>query len=593
MADVNADREQQNGKRRAGRESLIQRKPIGGQTSVRHVVPYSWRIASCVLVLLLATQSPPRVASIDVEGGLGGAEDPWGWAYREEVCGAWHTNYTHLHRIIRSAARQLVQARQTDSAGTSGAAGGGRGHGDGVWEARNDEEGGGGGGGDGEGGGEAARMAGMVRFATYSCESLARCGGVGDVLLGVFSTFLIALLQDRALVLSHPLLHHAFLPAHVNWTLDDDVPWGAGRELDPNNPTDGAQQQQQPPPHHAGDFGDVARWTALGCLTLTSCTLLLFCSTLSIPASLRSSSSISSFPSIPRPHPYLPLPLAASLVLHAEAQPGEVTDVNLQDTVPPSPEAFFARHEAAANMRVRWNRGVATRLFREGGDWSRLLHRLGLRLPVSFGCVIRFLLRPKLEVLRAVEQQMREVERPGVSSICIHTRTPDEMTWTNRGEVLGGENDAAAELLGWARNKLLACAQKVEDFWIPGDVAVRWVFLSNSRDIKEAVLAQYGDSKVLTTGITPLHTAMVRAAAARVASWQTSVAEWVLLTRCSLFVVTESGFSKTAALFSLRPLAIYLLARHHYRSARNQWTDSCDPERPASFALLGERWSGI
>ncbi|CAI5987070.1 unnamed protein product, partial [Closterium sp. NIES-65] len=56
MADVNADREQQNGKRRAGRESLIQRKPIGGQTSVRHVVPYSWRIASCVLVLLLATQ---------------------------------------------------------------------------------------------------------------------------------------------------------------------------------------------------------------------------------------------------------------------------------------------------------------------------------------------------------------------------------------------------------------------------------------------------------------------------------------------------------------------------------------------------------
>ncbi|CAI7856901.1 unnamed protein product [Closterium sp. NIES-54] len=515
MADVNADREQQNGKRRAGRESLIQRKPIGGQTNVRHVVPYSWRIASCVLVLLLAARSPPRVAAMDVESGLGGAEDPWGWAYREEVCGAWHTNYTHLHRIIRSAACQLVQTRQAGSGGA--AVGGGRDGGGGRgggWEAQGDEERGEGVGGDGEDGGEAASMVGMVRFATYSCETLARCGGVGDVLLGVFSTFLIALLQDRALVLHHPLLHHAFLPAHINWTLDSDVPWGPGRELDPNNHTD-------------------------------------------------------------------------------EAQPGEVTDVNLQDTVPPSPEAFFARHEAAANIRVRWNRGVATRLFREGGEWSRLLHRLGLRLPVSFGCVIRFLLRPKLEVLRAVEQQMKELERPGVSSICIHTRTPDEMTWTNRGEVLGGENDAAAELLGWARNKLLACAQKVEDFWIPGDVAVRWVFLSNSRDIKEAVLAQYGESKVLTTGITPLHTAMVRAAAARVASWQTSVAEWVLLTRCSLFVVTESGFSKTAALFSLRPLAIYLLARHHYRSARNQWTDSCDPERPASFALLGERWSGI
>ncbi|GJP75322.1 hypothetical protein CLOP_g5774 [Closterium sp. NIES-67] len=446
-----------------------------------------------------------------MEGGLGGAEDAWGWAYRPEVCGAWHTNYTHLHRIIRSAARQLMQAHLANPA-AGGGGGGGADGGGGAGEVQGDEEGGADG--RGSGGGEGVeRTAAMVRFATYSCDSLARCGGVGDVVLGVFSTFLVALLQDRALVLQHPLLHHAFEPVHVDWTMADDVPAGPGRELDPHNDTD-------------------------------------------------------------------------------EAQPGEVTAINLQDTVPASPEALFARHEAAANIFVRWNRGVATRIFREGGEWSRLLHSLGLRLPVTFGCVIRFLLRPKADVLKAVERQMRELERPGVSSICIHTRTPDEMTWTNRGEVLNGENDAAAELLGWARSKLLACAQKVEDFWIPSDVPVRWVFLSNSRDIKDAVISEYGD-KVLTTGITPLHTAMVRAAAARVASWQTSVAEWVLLTRCSLFVVTESGFSKTAALFSLRPLAVYLLARHHYRSQRNAWTDSCDPERPASFALLGERWSGI
>ena len=90
-----------------------------------------------------------------------------------------------------------------------------------------------------------------------------------------------------------------------------------------------------------------------------------------------------------------------------------------------------------------------------------------------------------------------------------------------------------------------------------------------------------------------MHSALVRAKPAFVSAWQTSVAEWLVLSQCNIFVISESGFSKTAALVSLRPMSIYLLARFTYKSKRNEWKDECDPEKPANFELLGSRWSGV
>ena len=62
-----------------------------------------------------------------------------------------------------------------------------------------------------------------LRFATFSCAKLSRCGGVGDVLLGVFSAFLVAVLQGRALIINHPLVSATFDPAFVDWHMTEDI----------------------------------------------------------------------------------------------------------------------------------------------------------------------------------------------------------------------------------------------------------------------------------------------------------------------------------------------------------------------------------
>lgn len=99
--------------------------------------------------------------------------------------------------------------------------------------------------------------------------------------------------------------------------------------------------------------------------------------------------------------------------------------------------------------------------------------------------------------------------------------------------------------------------------------------------------------QVYITGTNPTHTALRQDVPGRILAFKTTAAEWLVYTRCSLYLMTESGFSKTAALYSGRPFSIFLLARKYYQSKRNEWKDVCEPVSPASYTLLGARWSGI
>ena len=102
-----------------------------------------------------------------------------------DVCGDWHTQHAAFHEQMRATSRNGGRATVADQASPP-----------------QDTE---------------------PRFATFSCAKLTRCGGVGDVLLGVFSAFLVAVLQGRALIINHPLVSATFDPAFADWRMTEDI----------------------------------------------------------------------------------------------------------------------------------------------------------------------------------------------------------------------------------------------------------------------------------------------------------------------------------------------------------------------------------
>eukprot|EP00475_Leptophrys_vorax_P021710 TRINITY_DN29487_c0_g1_i1.p2 TRINITY_DN29487_c0_g1~~TRINITY_DN29487_c0_g1_i1.p2 ORF type:complete len:161 (-),score=3.18 TRINITY_DN29487_c0_g1_i1:360-842(-) len=128
--------------------------------------------------------------------------------------------------------------------------------------------------------------------------------------------------------------------------------------------------------------------------------------------------------------------------------------------------------------------------------------------------------------------------------------------------------------------------QALEDYWFPPPLTVRWLLVSNSQRIKKQLLRIF-PQKVVTTGEVILHTVGVtqslksdNATEAQQAAhaYRLTVAEWLLLASCHEFVIPMSGFSRTAALYSMRTSRIF--------------TPPCNPEanvRLSSFLT----WSGF
>jgi len=93
-----------------------------------------------------------------------------------------------------------------------------------------------------------------------------------------------------------------------------------------------------------------------------------------------------------------------------------------------------------------------------------------------------------------------------------------------------------------------------------------------------------------------MHIELKGSDAQRADAFRTTAVEWVLLSRCcSQFLFMESGFSKTAALYSLQPLGMYMFGRWADSWRDASWRDKCTPEEPTRIDVLGNttRWSGI
>ncbi|GJP50624.1 hypothetical protein CLOM_g9767 [Closterium sp. NIES-68] len=368
-----------------------------------------------------------------------------------------------------------------------------------------------------------------LRYLTFTCTP-GLCGGIGDLLIGLVSSFLLCLLQDRILIIDYPWMDDAFEPSHVDWRLGDDVPMEPARAFPPGRRDRRRRGQADP----------------------------------------------------------------------NEVQQGEVLRVNMHNAdLPSNVTAFFERMSEARNVRLMWNRGLLVRLYEENGAWWHELHRRGLRLPSAFGCILRYLIMPKPAVRHMVKEGIARLTYPGTASICIHVRTSDISTWEQPkvGEKVKPRKENVKRLLKGSQ-RLFACAQRLEDYWYSSDapgMSVKWVLMSSSLGLKQAAQRKYG-SKVMTTDIQPLHIELQGFSdEQRAEAFQSTVAEWLLFTHCNHFIFTESGFSKTAALYSLRRLSAHMMARWADSWRDHSWKDKCDPEEPTRITVLGNttRWSGI
>ncbi|GJP65362.1 hypothetical protein CLOP_g22253 [Closterium sp. NIES-67] len=242
----------------------------------------------------------------------------------------------------------------------------------------------------------------------------------------------------------------------------------------------------------------------------------------------------------------------------------------------------FAKLKAFRNVRVLWNRGMLTEILTRGtGEWADALRATGLRPPYAFGCILRFLVRPRKEIWPLMEHLLHEMQGARTVTVGVHVRLNDGVI---KRDNVSEESVNATTMLKALRsvNFMLDCARAVEDMWYPPPLSVRWMLITNSIHYKMAVRENF-PGKVLETNFVPHHSAEFgqKGDPKEVQGFREMVADWLLLSRSRVFVIMVSGFSRTAAMFSLRPTAIFTPLKH------------CDPETPYLLSDFGLEYSGI
>ncbi|CAI5536918.1 unnamed protein product [Closterium sp. Naga37s-1] len=248
------------------------------------------------------------------------------------------------------------------------------------------------------------------------------------------------------------------------------------------------------------------------------------------------------------PGPFVPLEPARKLALVEDsegrtvperARDGEVVLLWLRNKFVKI-EPFFTELEGAVNVRMTSNRGVLTWLqMKAEGEWADRFKALGMRLPYALGCSLRFLMRgastllhllppfpfslpspspllppahsphrPKPEVqalFHSIEHRLRGrrwvarggLKRPRVATVGIHIRVNDSVVWAgDRGKPKVLNATQVDVLLAHSR-KWILCARRVEAFWFPSSLVVRWMLVTNSAQLKAAIKSRFPHKAVL------------------------------------------------------------------------------------------------
>ncbi|CAI6010970.1 unnamed protein product [Closterium sp. NIES-65] len=251
------------------------------------------------------------------------------------------------------------------------------------------------------------------------------------------------------------------------------------------------------------------------------------------------------------------------------------------------PEEYFGKLKGISHIGLVWNRGILFNLLTKAkGAWAERFKAIGMTPPYAFACVMRFLLRPKPEVWQLMRDIAGQVHVPHGISIGIHTRVKDLKVWehSTKDGVPKVLNAVEVEEL-YVQNKLsFECAQELERWWSPSSLKIKWFFICNSAQLKVAVHDKFPD-KVVITDFVPRHVAISKdpnsTSHTAAPSWyQETVAEWLLLASSDLLVIPESGFSRSAVMYSMRPGRVFM-------------PQKCRPDAPVPVGDLATVGCGV
>ncbi|CAI7810840.1 unnamed protein product [Closterium sp. NIES-53] len=413
-------------------------------------------------------------------------------------------------------------------------------------------------------------------------------GGLGDSLLGLASTFAVALIMRRAFIIRHPCIPFAFEPNLVDWTPSDDVPMEPAREIAMDRAV-----------------ARVAAWEKLQAADevpmMDLRNLFLF--------------DLAFF--------FHPFHDAVNMRLSWNR--GELTELLTEEQGP------WGEWMRATGLRVPYSVGCILRLLlKPKPEVTELLASLWgqthAAYTVSIGVHVRIQdetawqgerkLRPK-EYNSTELQELLEKAAPiigcaqsveawwfppplrvrwvlitnsGQLKDTLKLQLPDKVLFTGfvprHSEKLGdillrergfnhfaGNASDAVLLHDYEEAALREATAHGED-----------VAQMNHTRIHEAVLANLTAAGKLTGSV---HRGEegdgadeAERKSAAVMDFREMVAEWLLLSTCHSFVLPESGFSRSAALYSLRPMSIFFYQR-------------CDPEAPEKLTDMASTWSRV
>ncbi|CAI5952129.1 unnamed protein product [Closterium sp. NIES-65] len=474
------------------------------------------------------------------------------FGYPDALCGSWHNEYIQIHEQIREANRNAAgRADSSVDAGSSNAS-----------------------------------SSLPLRFITY--EWFDNCGGLGDSLLGLASTFAVALIMRRAFIIRHPCIPFAFEPNLVDWTPSDDVPMEPAREIAMDRAV-----------------ARVAAWEKLQAadeVPMIDMRNLFFFDLA-----------------------FFFEPFQDAVNMRLSWNRGELTELLTEEQGP------WGDWMRATGLRVPYSVGCILRLLlKPKPEVTELLASLWGQThapyTVSIGVHVRIQdetawqgerkLRPK-EYNSTELQELLEKAAPimgcaqsveawwfppplrvrwvlitnsGQLKDTLKQQLPDKVLFTGfvprhsekLGDILlrergynhfGGNASDAVLLHDYEEAAVREAVAHGEDV----------VHVNHTR-IHEAVLANLTAAGKLTgyvhrggEGGEPDD--MERKSAA-VMNFREMVAEWLLLSTCHSFVLPESGFSRSAALYSLRPMSIFFYQR-------------CDPEAPEKLTDMASTWSRV
>eukprot|EP00898_Chlorokybus_atmophyticus_P006476 jgi/Chlat1/682/Chrsp104S01159 len=207
---------------------------------------------------------------------------------------------------------------------------------------------------------------------------------------------------------------------------------------------------------------------------------------------------------------------------------------------------------------INFNRDLTPFLW--GDNYTRPIME-SMKLPredhLAQGCLLRFLLRPTLEVQRQFQPYLAILNNPVYFCIGIHIRAGDRVMEENRTVALQDLDKAKVPFRRYFEAAQLLESQKAE-----GRIT-KWLFLTDSSSLRDVALKAYG-SKIMVTHVQPTHIQKVRqrvkfqeieTVESITPRLQEAFGEWWLLSKCDYFVMRadKSGFSATAAAYSLLP----------------------------------------